>query len=103
MSSIRIRLKHKDGVTRVRTLITHPMETGRRINNATGELVPTHFIKELLVEHNGKMVASCALAAGISKDPYFSIKFKGGDPGDIVTISWIDNLEKTDSAEVTIK
>ena len=32
------------------------------------------------------------LGPGMSKDPYLSFKFRGGQPGDIVTISWVDNL-----------
>lgn len=103
MSSIKIRLKHIRGTTRVRTLIAHPMETGRRINKATGARIPLHFIEKLTVYHNNHVIATCYLAPGVSKDPYFSFSFRGGEPGDVVSIVWIDNLGHKDKAKAALK
>ncbi len=103
MSSIRIRSKRKDGHTQIRTLISHPMQTGRDKDKKTGELMPAHFIQELTVEVNDKPVASVLLGAGISKNPYFSFQIKGGYPGDIIRIRWRDNLGQSDFAESRIK
>jgi len=103
MSSIKIRLKNIRGTTRVRTLIAHPMETGRRINKITGERIPLHFIEKLTVYHNDNVIATCYLAPGISKDPYFSFSFRGGETGDTVTINWEDNLGYKDMAKATLK
>lgn len=103
MSSIKIRTKRKEGFIQIRTLIAHPMETGRNRDKKTGELIATHFIQELTVQHNGKVVASVEMGAGISKDPYFAFMIKGGNPGDKITISWKDNLGNTESAESFIK
>ena len=36
---MRIRAAHKDGVTEVRVLMSHPMETGQR-KNAAGDTIP---------------------------------------------------------------
>lgn len=103
MSSIKIRLRLRNGVTRVRTLISHPMETGRRTDPATGAPIPAHFIEQLTVHHNSHLIARCRLGPGISKDPYVSFKFKGGKVGDAITIEWIDNLGNRDSAKAAIK
>ena len=103
MSSIKIRTKRLDGNTQIRTLIAHPMETGRRKDKNSGERVPTHFIQELTVQHNDRIIASGIMAAGISKDPYFALLLKGGEPGDKITISWTDNLGNSDTAETLIK
>ena len=103
MSSIKIRTKRKKGTTQIRTLIAHPMETGLRKDKDTGEMIPAHFIQELTVKHNDKIIASCVLGSGISKDPYFAFLINGGEPGDRITISWSDNLGNLESEENIIK
>ncbi len=103
MSSIKIRVKRTKGSTQVRTLIAHPMETGRRIDQFSGSVIPMHFIARLSVKHNQNIVATCHLGPGISKDPYFAFNFRGGAPGDTVTISWVDNLGHQDQAKATLK
>ena len=103
MASIKIRAKAKDGVTTVKTLISHPMESGQRKDSKTGEKIPAHHVTEVMAEHNGKQVMSANWGGGISKNPYLSFKFKGAAAGDIVKISWVDNKGKGDSAEAQIK
>ncbi len=103
MSSIKIRSKRKDGKTQIRTLIAHPMETGRNRDKQTGELIATHHIKELIVRHNDNIVAIAEMGAGISRDPYFAFMIKGGEAGDKITISWEDSLGNSDSADSFLK
>ena len=103
MASIKIRAKAKDGVTTVKTLISHPMESGQRKDSKTGEKIPAHHVTEVIAEHNGKQVMSANWGGGISKNPYMSFKFKGAAAGDTVKISWVDNMGKGDSAEAQIK
>lgn len=102
MFSIRIRAKLKDGRVEVRTLIEHPMDTGR-VRGKDGQLIPAHFIQELTVQHNDKTVVSAQLGVGISKDPYFAFYLKEGKVGDKITVSWVDNLGNKDSAVGEIK
>ena len=103
MSSIKIRTKRKDGYTQIRTLIAHPMETGRRREVINGEIIPAHYIQELTIKYNDKVVAAGIMGASIAKDPYFAFKIKGGEPGDKVMISWVDNLGNEDSIESIVK
>ena len=103
MSSIKIRVKRIEEVTRVRMLIAHPMETGRNLDKATKTVIPAHFIQNVVVTHNDRIIANCLLGTGVSKDPYFSFHIKGGNSGDRINISWFDNLGQSDSAETIIK
>lgn len=103
MSSIKIRSKRLNGTTQIRTLIAHPMEHGRNRDPATNKIIPAHFIQILTVMLNGKIVVTGNMAGSISKDPYFAFLLKGGEPGDKITISWVDNRGKTDSAEHFLK
>jgi sulfur-oxidizing protein SoxZ len=97
MSSIKIRTKVIDGKIQIRTLIAHPMEHGRSRNKETNKLIPAHFIKQLTVSHNDKVIVTADLSASISKDPYFAFMLKNGKVGDKITVSWADNLGKEDS------
>jgi sulfur-oxidizing protein SoxZ len=103
MASIKIRAKAKDGVTTVKTLISHPMESGLRKDSKTGELIPAHHVTEVTAEHNGNVLMTANWSGGVSKNPYLSFKFKGAASGDMIKIGWVDNKGEGDSAEAKIK
>jgi len=100
---MRIRASAKEGITEVKALMNHPMETGQRKDAKTGELVPAHFIEEVICQHNGKQVMRAVWSGGVSKNPYLAFKFKGGAAGDKVQLSWKDNQGGSESAEAEIK
>ena len=99
----KVRAQEKGGVTTLKALITHPMETGMRKDKKTGKKIPPHFIQTLTVEHNGKSVLDADWGPAISANPYLSIKFKGAKKGDSVKISWSDNTGKSDSHTVKVR
>ena len=99
---IKIRFKPQGTYTLVRLLIEHPMETGRRRDPGTGKLAPADFITELRVELNGQNVIKGLLSTAVSKDPYFSFRLNQTKPGDLLRVSWVDNLGQTDSTETRI-
>lgn len=103
MSTIKIRTKLIDGNTQLRTLITHPMETGRALDPKTRQPIPPHFIQELTVSRNGQVIVTCRTGMSISKDPYFAFLLKGGRVGDKITVRWLDNLGKFDSEDHLVK
>jgi len=103
MATIKIRAKVKNGITTVKALISHTMETGLRKNKKTGKKIPAHHITEVTGEYNGKTVMTANWGPAISKNPYLSFKFKGGSAGENVKISWVDNKGKGDSLEAAIK
>ena len=87
--------------TEVKVLMSHEMETGQR-KDASGALVPAHFIQNVTVTCAGKTVLSAQWGTSISKNPFMHFRFKGGKPGDKVTISWVDNKgeRRTDEAVI---
>jgi sulfur-oxidizing protein SoxZ len=100
-SPMRIRAAAKDGVTEVRVLMSHPMETGQR-KSAAGEAIPAHFITELTAKHNGKNVLEAEFGPSVSTNPYLAFKFKGGTAGDKVSVTWVDNKGETRTDEASI-
>jgi sulfur-oxidizing protein SoxZ len=102
-STIRLKTKTSNGVTTVRAIIRHPMETGFRIDSETSELIPTHYINEVIVKHNGNIVMSCDWTRAVSKNPYLSFMFKGANAGDKLELAWSDNKNNSDSIETLIE
>jgi len=103
MSSIKMRATLGDNdVTTVKILISHPMDTGLVKDKKTGNLIPAHFIQEVVCEHNGNNVMTAEWGPAISKNPYLSFRFKGAKAGDTVKVNWVDNQGNSDSGEATI-
>ena len=102
-NSIKVRANLKDGVTVVKTLISHSMETGLRTDKKTGKKIPAHFIQEVTCEHNGANVLTALWGTAVSKNPYLSFNFEGANAGDTLKVSWVDNQGKSDSVEAKIK
>ncbi len=102
MASIKMRAKAKGGVVTVKALMTHPMETGLRKDKKTGNMIPAHFISEVMLEAGGKKVMDALWSGGISKNPYLSFQY-AGSKGDEIKLSWKDNKGGSDSASTKVK
>ena len=101
--SIKLKAKAENGETTVKALIKHPMETGRRKDKESGELVPAHYIEEVVCSYQGEPLLTSELGPTISKNPFLSFKFTGGAAGEKVELSWKDNKGGSESATATIK
>lgn len=99
---VKIRAKLKGDVAAVKSLMPHPMETGTR-KDPEGKLIPAHFIETVICEHNGKPVIQAQWGASVSKNPYFAFEITGAKSGDVIKVSWADNLGETSSGEATLK
>ena len=103
MASIKMRAKITDGVTTLKVLISHPMDTGLQKDKKTGKKIPAHFIQEVVCKHKDTTIMTANWGPAISKNPYLSFKFKGGASGDKIALSWVDNKGEKDSHEIAIK
>ncbi len=88
---MRVRALEQGGITEIKVLMRHDMETGLRKDTA-GKLVPAHFIQQIRIQHKDREVLSAQLGPSIAKDPFVGFRFKGGAKGDRITVTWIDNL-----------
>ena len=98
---MRIRAKIEGGKTVVRVLMSHEMETGQR-KDSTGKLIPAHFIQAVTATHNGKTVLAAEWGPSISKNPYLQFQFSGGNAGDKLQVTWVDNKGDKRTDETTI-
>jgi sulfur-oxidizing protein SoxZ len=99
---IRVRASLSGDVTEVKALMRHPMETGLR-KDAEGNAIPAHFIEEVIAKCNDKVVLTGHWGASISANPFLAFQFKGGKPGDTVSVEWTDNQGQKDFGEAVIK
>ena len=98
---MKIRAASKDGVTEVKVLMNHEMETGFR-KDSSGNVVPARFISEVVAKLNGNVVMQAQWGPSVSKNPYLAFKVKGGKAGDKVAVTWTDNKGDTRTDEATI-
>jgi sulfur-oxidizing protein SoxZ len=101
---MRIRAQVHDDVAEIKILMNHPMETGRR-KQASGELVPSHFIQSVAATLNGKKVLDAQWGVAVSKNPFLGFRVKGAKVGDELVVSWIDSRgdKRTDKAVLEAK
>jgi len=98
---MKIRASVKDGVTEVKILMQHEMETGLR-KDADGTLVPAWFITEVKAQYQGRSVMEAQFGQSVSKNPYLLFRFKGGAAGEKINVSWMDNKGDRRSDEAAI-
>ena len=99
---MKIRATLQGDIADVRILIAHPMETGQR-KDASGNLVPMHFIQSVVVTHNGKTVMDAQWSQAISRNPFLGLRVQGAKAGDKIVVTWIDTKgdKRTDEATVS--
>lgn len=100
---MKVKAKAKKGMTNVKMMAKHIMESGQRKDKKTGELIPAMFLQEITVQHGGKTVFSGNLGTAVSKNPYLAFKFEGGAKGEELTINWVENTGKTGTETAAIK
>lgn len=98
-STIKMRTKAIDGEIRLRALIKHPMATGLRKDDATGQTITPHSIDSVIVEPNGITVFAADWSTSASENTFLSISF-AGSAGDTVRLAWKDNTGDSDSLEL---
>lgn len=98
---IKIRARLDGDQLDLRTLSTHPMETGLRKDSA-GQLVPLHFIQSFSVSLNGKPVVQAETSQSLSTNPNLGFRIKGAKAGDTVVVAWEDNRGQQSSETVVL-
>lgn len=100
-TNIKMRAKLNGNITEFKAIISHPMETGRRKNDQD-ELIAAHFIERVYVALNERVVLEAEWGTGISKNPYLTLHLTNANVGDMVKLTWHDNLGNSESQEVAV-
>ncbi|HKC44340.1 MAG TPA: thiosulfate oxidation carrier complex protein SoxZ [Burkholderiales bacterium] len=98
---MKIRAKLDGDVLDVRVLMAHPMETGQR-KDASGNVIPLHFIQTITAELNGKPVFQAETSQAVARNPVFGFKLKGAKAGDKLAVTWVDNKGDKRTDEISV-
>jgi len=100
---VKVPKKAKAGdVITIKTLISHPMETGLRKDKKTGELIPRKIINKFVASFEGEEVVNVDIDPAVSANPYFQFDMKVPGPG-TVRFEWTDDDGTVYDLEKTIK
>jgi sulfur-oxidizing protein SoxZ len=90
-------------VATIKTLISHPMESGQR-KDSQGNTIPRQIINRFVCDFNGENVIDVTMEPAISTNPYFEFEVKIPESGDF-QFTWYDDdgsvYEETKSVEVS--
>ena len=89
-------------VITIKTLISHPMESGQRKDKKTGELIPRRIINRFVARFEGEMVFEAAVEPAVSANPYFSFDMTVPGPGTLA-FEWHDDDGSVYAQEKKIK
>jgi len=74
----------------IKTLISHPMESGQRKDRKTGELIPRKIINKFVAMYNGETVFSMDLLPAIAANPYIEFAVVLSESG-TMRFEWTDD------------
>ena len=77
-------------VITIKSLISHPMETGQRKDKKTGEIIPRKIINTFTASFNGEEVIKINVEPAVSANPYFQFDMKVPESG-TVRFEWTDD------------
>ena len=93
MSKPRVKVPKKAAageVFTIKTLISHPMESGQRKDRKTGKTIPRKIINKFSATFNGAQVFVADLEPSISANPYLEFTAKVNESG-VFKFVWIDD------------
>ncbi|POF33663.1 thiosulfate oxidation carrier complex protein SoxZ [Roseibium marinum] len=79
----------KGEVITIKTLISHPMESGQR-KDKEGNLVPRQIINTFKCEFDGQLVFECDMDPAVSANPYMEFNAKVENSGTF-KFTWVDD------------
>ena len=91
-----------DEVVTIKTLISHPMESGQR-KDSDGNTIPRSIINRFVAEFNGETVIDVAIDPAVSTNPYFEFQAKIPESG-TMAFTWYDDDGSVyeDSQDITV-
>jgi sulfur-oxidizing protein SoxZ len=98
----KMKIRRSGDKAQILVLVNHPMETGQHLNKQTNSPITAQYIETMTFKLNGTPIAEASLGPGIAANPMTGIVLNHAKPGDVVTVVWTDNKDKSGFAEETI-
>jgi sulfur-oxidizing protein SoxZ len=98
---VNVPAKAKRGeVIEIKTLISHPMETGYR-HSTTGVAIPRDIIHTFVCRYNGEQVFRADLHPAIAANPFITFFTVATESG-VVEFAWTDDQNETHTQKADI-
>jgi sulfur-oxidizing protein SoxZ len=94
------RTASKGEVMEIKTLISHPMETGYR-RDVQGRLIPRHIIHTFTCTYNGEQVFRADWHPAVAANPYLAFYTVATESGSL-RFEWIDDTGTVYATEAEI-
>jgi sulfur-oxidizing protein SoxZ len=91
----------KGEIIEIKTLLSHPMETGLR-KDAAGKVIPRKIINKFACEFNGKPVFSADIEPAVAANPYIQFNARVEESGTF-KFTWTDDDGTVTTTEESIK
>ncbi len=89
---VKVPKKAKVGeVVTIKTLLSHPMETGHRKDAKTGELIPRDLMNYFSASFNGEKFFEVEVVSALSRNPYIEFTLKVPEAGTVSFLWKTDN------------
>ena len=87
----------------IKSLISHPMESGLRKDSKSGELIPRQIINKFEAFYNGALVFQADIHPSVSANPFIEFSAKINESGEFL-FKWYDDDGSVyeDKAPVTV-
>ncbi len=102
---VKVPKKAKKGeIIKIKTLIKHKMETGRRKNKKTGKPIPRKIINKFTATFDGVPVFTMILEPSVSANPFIQFNMRAEKSGEFL-FEWTDDDGKVYSkkAKLTVE
>ena len=86
----------------IKTLISHPMESGQRKDKKTGETIPRSIINRFTCDFNGQSVIEVKMDPAISTNPYVQFEAIVPEAGSF-QFTWYDDDGSVYETEKSVK
>lgn len=92
----------KGEIIEIKTLISHPMESGQR-KDKQGNTIPRKIINKFTATFNGKEFFNADWAPAIAANPYMAFHMRASESG-TVDFTWVDDdgSKYTESKEIKV-
>jgi sulfur-oxidizing protein SoxZ len=91
-------------IVTIKSLISHPMESGQRKDKKTGETIPMNIVNYFKATFNGETVFEVDIDPAVSTNPYIEFTLKVAESG-TVGFLWVTDNDGEFEAEkkITVK
>ncbi len=99
---VKVPKKAKAGeIVTIKSLISHPMESGQRKDKKTGETIPSDIVNSFKASFNGETVFEVDVSPAVSTNPYIEFTLKVPESGTL-KFEWVSDNDGTFEAEKKI-